>query len=94
MRGWIWDYWLDLPAWLSLNNELGMFLWTTYLTSVWLWLYALSGLLVRAIRGATFLRDHLNVEEKPLSSMGFVAGGLMAFGWWSLCVGSWLSTSG
>lgn len=79
---------------LSGQNSLGIFLWTTYFTSVWLWLYALSVLIVRTMtrlsRGAAFLRDHLNIEEKPLSSMGFVAGGLTAFVWWGICLVSWL----
>ena len=45
-------------------------------TSVWLWLYALSGFLVKAIarsrKGLHLLQKHLNLEEHPLRSMGFV----------------------
>ena len=64
------------------------------LPSVWVWLYAGSGLLVRTVvyfgRGAVFLRNHLDVEEKPLSAMGFVAGGLLACVWWVICLVAWL----
>ena len=83
-----------LPPLLSFEGSGSVYLWTTYLTSVWLWFYALSGLLVRVVvsfrSGAVIIRDHLNIEEKPLSTMGFVAGGLMACGWWGICLMSWL----
>ena len=51
-------------------------------TSVWLWLYALSGLIVRLARGVGFLRDKLDIEERPLYSMRLVAGVLAALAWW------------
>ncbi len=53
------------------------------------------GLVVRTLgpvgRGAAFLRDHLDVEKKPLPAMGFVAGGLLTFLWWGICLVSWAS---
>ena len=53
-----------------------IFIYSTFLTSVWLWLYALSGVLVKAIarsrKGLHFLQKHLNLEKHPLRSMGFV----------------------
>ena len=58
------------------ESFLGIFIYSTFLTSVWLWLYALSGFLVKAFarsrKGLHFLQKHLNVEEHPLRSMGFV----------------------
>ena len=58
------------------------------------WVYAISGLLVRALvslrLGAVFLRDRLNVEDKPLSALGFVAGAVGALGWWRIWLVSWL----
>ncbi len=54
----------------------GVWIYSTFLTSVWLWLYALSGFLVKTIarsrKGLHFLQEHLNIEEHPLRSMGFV----------------------
>ena len=71
-----------------------IFLWTTYLTSIWLWLYVGSGLLLRALSSvgwrAVFLRGYLNIQEKPLSAMGFVAGGLVACAWWGTCLATWV----
>ena len=92
---WVQTYWVSFfPLQLRLADPSGIFLWTTYFTSLWLWLYVLSGLLVRALgsvgRGALFVRDHLNVEEKPLSAIGFVAGGLIACVWWGIGLKSWL----
>ena len=64
---------------------LGIFIYSTFFTSVWLWLYALSGFLVKAIarsrKGLHFLQRHLNVEEHPLRSMGFVLMLLVTVGY-------------
>ena len=46
----------------------------------------LSGILVRAIAGVFLARGYLNVEEKPLSAMGLVAGILAALAWWAVCL--------
>jgi len=58
------------------KSELGIFIYSTFFTSVWVWLYALSGFLVKGIatsrKGLHFLQRHLNLEEHPLRSMGFV----------------------
>ena len=95
-------FWLILTPMLTLSREgyyfapgmFGPFLWTTYFTSVWLLLYQLSGVLLRVVRGAVFVRRHLNINEKPLSSMGFLAGGLVTCGWWTTCLVSWVTPEG
>lgn len=55
---------------------LGIFIYSTFFTSVWVWLYALSGFLIKLITrlrgGLHFLQKHLNLEEHPLRSMGLV----------------------
>ena len=67
------------------NASTGIFIYSTFLTSVWLWLYALSGFLVKAIsrsrKGLQFLQRHLNLEEHPLRSMGFVLMLLVTVGY-------------
>jgi hypothetical protein len=79
------------------SSVLGIFLWTTYLTSIWLWLFVASGVFVRTLssfeRISNFLKIHLNLEEKPISSMGFVAGGMCALLWWGGCLVSWRRSS-
>jgi hypothetical protein len=51
---------------------------STYFTSIWLWLYALSGALIRAAsrveRVAAFLRHSLDVRNKPFTALAFVTG--------------------
>jgi hypothetical protein len=47
-------------------------------TSLWLWLYVLSGAIVKAFQGFNAVTDRFNswmkVDTKPLSAMGFVGG--------------------
>ncbi len=55
----------------------GIFIYSTYLTSVWLWLYILSAFGIRILSFSSyflrFMKGTLDIEEKPLRSMGFVA---------------------
>ncbi|MCZ6672373.1 MAG: hypothetical protein O7C75_05470 [Verrucomicrobia bacterium] len=57
--------------------SMGVFLYSTYFTSVWIWIYILSGLVTRfvgmTVSGFGRLFSILNIEEKPLRSLGFVA---------------------
>ncbi|MCZ6733371.1 MAG: hypothetical protein O7B27_12645, partial [Gammaproteobacteria bacterium] len=54
----------------------GIFLYSTFFTSVWVWLYVFSGialrLVYRAKRIQTFVDKHLDVATRPLSVMGVV----------------------
>ncbi len=54
----------------------GIFLYSTFFTSVWVWLYAFSGIAVRLVYRAkgiqTFVDKHLDVATRPLSVMGVV----------------------
>jgi hypothetical protein len=54
----------------------GIFLYSTFFISVWVWLYAFSGIAVRLVYRAkgiqTFVDKHLDVTTRPLSVMGVV----------------------
>ena len=71
---------VDLP--------LGLFFYSAFFTSVWLWLYlltwGLSRLLLRMNSGVGFLLRATDVERQPFRSMGFVSviivSGLFALG--------------
>jgi len=56
---------------------LGLFFWSAFVTSVWLWLYALGTVVARALlrlgRGVGLLLRVTDVERQPLRSMGFVS---------------------
>lgn len=53
---------------------LGVFIYSTFFTSVWVWLYAFSGIAVRLVyrvkRIRAFLDTHLDLANRPMSVMG------------------------
>jgi hypothetical protein len=63
-------------------------------TSIWLWLYAGSGFLLKAARrfdvGFQWFNRRFDIEKKPLSAIGLVAGALVAVLYWGFAVGSWI----
>ncbi|MEM8950805.1 MAG: hypothetical protein AAGA21_12725 [Pseudomonadota bacterium] len=60
----------------SENNFLVIFIYSTFLTSVWIWLYAFGDLLVdlsgRIKWMRRFLAENTLLEDKPLSVMGWL----------------------
>jgi hypothetical protein len=60
------------------------------LTSIWLWLYAGSGFLLKAARrfdiGFDWFNRHMDIEKKPLQSIGLVAGAIVAVVYWGTVV--------
>lgn len=65
-----------------------------FLTSIWLWLYVGSGFLLKAVRrldvGFQWFNKKFDIEKKPLSAIGLVAGALVAVVYWGFAIGSWL----
>jgi hypothetical protein len=63
-------------------------------TSIWLWLYAGSGFLLKFARrfdlGFDWFNRKFDIEKKPLSAIGLVAGALVAVMYWGFAVGSYL----
>lgn len=59
----------------------GIFFYSAFFTSVWVWLYALSGATVKLANylglGLTHLRTVLDIENKPLRCIGLVTDGLI-----------------
>ncbi len=51
------------------------FFYSTFFTSIWAWLYAVSRFVLEIIsrtqRGLSFLQDKLDVDKKPFRAMGF-----------------------
>jgi hypothetical protein len=62
----------------------------TFFTSIWLWLYAGSGFLLKFARrfdkSLGWFNRRFDIEHKPLSSIGLVAGGLMALVYWAAVI--------
>jgi hypothetical protein len=84
------------------RNLLWDLLWHTpymvfpaFFTSIWLWLYAGSGFLLKAARrfdiGFDWFNRKFDIEKKPLQSIGLVAGALVAVVYWAVViVGRWV----
>jgi hypothetical protein len=57
-----------------------------FVTSVWFWLYAGSGFLLKAARrfdvGFDWFNRKVDIEKKPLQAIGLVAGALLAIAYW------------
>ena len=62
----------------------GIFFCSTFITSVWVWLYALGGLVIKAIQylgfGTAKLRRWLDIENQPMSAIGYVCMILLTLG--------------
>jgi hypothetical protein len=61
-----------------------------FFTSIWLWLYAGSGFLLKAARrfdiGFDWFNRKFDIERKPLQSIGLVAGALVAVVYWAAVI--------
>ena len=65
----------DSGSWLWPGGFFGIFIYSTYVTSVWVWLYASAILLVRTRGIMRPFRNILRVRERPVRSVGIVAFG-------------------
>jgi hypothetical protein len=80
-----------LSAALFLNkNFLLLWILPAFFTSIWLWLYAGSGFLLKAARrfdmGFDWFNRKFDIEKKPLQSIGLVAGALVAVTYWTVAL--------
>ncbi len=71
-------------------QQMGIPLLPGIFTSIWLWLYAGSGFLLKAARrfdiGFDWFNRHFDIEHKPLQSIGLVAGALVALLYWAAVI--------
>jgi hypothetical protein len=86
-----------IGTWLVGTRALGvgpLWYFPAFFTSVWLWLYAGSGFLLKAARrfdiGFQWFNRKFDIEKKPLSAIGLVAGALVAVVYWGFAFGSYL----
>lgn len=74
------------------NNGLVIPLLTTYITSIWLWIYVGSGFFMKFINtsdtGIQFLKSKLDIEGKPFRSIGAFAVGLITIAYiiWGILI--------
>jgi hypothetical protein len=66
------------------------YFYPAFFTSIWLWLYAGSGFLLKAARrfdiGFDWFNRRFDIEKKPLQSIGLVAGALVAVVYWATVI--------
>jgi serine/threonine protein kinase len=91
------DFWNRLFALLILMGDwfvsfrssggdqwLSIMLFSTLFTSVWVWLYVVSGLLIKAVQpilGALdWLKQLIDIESRPAEAMGFLLAVLVSIG--------------
>src|SRR5437764_13764976 len=79
--------WHDLKYALEFLGFPSVFLYASMFTSIWLWLYAGSGFILKAARrfdiGFEWFISKADIEKRPLQSIGLVAGALVAIVYWS-----------
>jgi len=64
---------LSLARGTNALPDLAIFFYSTFFTSVWVWLYAFSGLVVRMGRYFGLGLGLIDVENKPLRSLGLIS---------------------
>lgn len=82
------------PPTETTGAPVGVPFYSTFTTSAWIWLYlASSGLIRLALylaRGISWTKTILNIDEKPLKSMGFVSCLLVSVLYWGWVVVRWM----
>jgi hypothetical protein len=75
-------------------NAMGAFYLSSLFASLWLWLYAGSGFLIKTANrldiGFAWFNRHFDIEKKPLSAIGLVSGVLVALIYWASVILSWV----
>jgi hypothetical protein len=81
-----WIYLLSRPDGLSFSAVIV----PVFSTSIWLWLYAGSGFLLKASRrfdlGFQWFNRKFDIEKNPLQCIGLVAGALVACLYWTFAI--------
>jgi hypothetical protein len=71
-----------------------IFVLASFFTSVWVWLYVLASVAIRLLHKVRFIwvkiTPILNLDKKPLQSIGRVAGLIAGMGYVALIGGMWL----
>ncbi len=66
---------------------MGVFFYSTYFTSIWIWLFLLSGWIIKCIffsgKWVRFLLRFFDIDNKPLRSMGVISCVLITIVFWT-----------
>lgn len=77
---------------------LGVVIYTTYLTSVWIWLYVMSGILIKkiitpALISVDLIKNKIDIDNKPLESIGFISNVIVSVIFIAVFIAHALSTT-
>jgi hypothetical protein len=77
-----------ISGWLSIASQYPYVVYPAFFSSIWLWLYAGSGFLLKASRrfdlGFDWFNRKFDIEKKPLQSIGLIAGAIVAVVYWAV----------
>jgi hypothetical protein len=72
---------------VGFGNASAVLFYPAFFTSIWLWLYAGSGFILKAARrfdiGFEWFNRKFDIEHHPLQSLGLIAGALVALAYWT-----------
>jgi hypothetical protein len=84
----LWTAFLSRSAWQT--RYAWLWFYPIFFSSIWLWLYAGSGFLLKTVPRFDFGFDWFNrkfdIDKKPLQSIGLVAGMLVALAYWAAVI--------
>jgi hypothetical protein len=82
------ESWGIVKSLTSRDPRYTVFFFPAFFTSIWLWLYAGSGFLLKTARrfdiGFAWFNRRFDIEKKPLQSIGLVAGAIVAVVYWTV----------
>lgn len=64
----------------------GVWAFASFFTSAWLWTYALAGALVKRLYWVGVAINALDIHEKPITSLGWVAMVLVTIAYWIIAI--------
>ena len=76
----------DKPHWQWANLYMGIFVYSTFFTSIWVWLYFLSSYLLKLLHLfrpiKSFMKEELNATKRPFTSIAWMAVAIVSFLFW------------
>lgn len=80
--------------WIVVNSfPLGAFLYCLFLSTIWLWIYVISAIVLKLVCRFDVVLQWFNskadIEKKPLSAIGLVAGALVVCVYWGVAFGAY-----
>ena len=71
----------------------GVWFYSAFFTSIWLWVYVLASVTLKSMRylnvGIGAMRRMLDIDHKPITSVGMIALIMVTVGYWTLALIRW-----